>query len=76
MEKIAISTFRDNLSVYLKRVQKGQAYTITSRGNEMARLVPIEDKWNRSREILHKLSRTATIGDILSPIDEEWKAMQ
>ena len=75
MEKIGISTFRDNLSIYLKKVQQGQIFTITSRGNEMARLVPVEDKRNKSREILRKLSKTATIGDILSPIDEEWEAM-
>ena len=76
MEKIGISTFRDNLSIYLKKVQRGQIFIITSRGNEMARLVPVEDKKNKSREILRKLSKTATIGDILSPIDEEWEAMK
>ena len=76
MEKIGISTFRDNLSIYLKKVQRGQIFTITSRGNEMARLVPVENKKNKSREILRKLSKTVTIGDILSPIDEEWEAMK
>lgn len=76
MERIGISTFRENLSIYLKKVQKGQTFTITSRGNEMARLVPVEDKRITSRETLRKLSKTATIGDILSPIDEEWTAMK
>ena len=76
MEKVGISAFRENLSIYLKKVQKGQVFTITSRGNEMARLVPVEDKRNASREILRELSKTATIGDILSPIDDEWAAMK
>jgi len=76
MEKIGISTLRENLSIFLKKVQKGQVVTITSRGHEMARLVPVEDKREKSRELLRKLGKNATIGDILSPIDEEWEAMK
>ena len=76
MEKVGISTFRENLSIFLKKVQKGQVITITSRGHEMARLVPVEDKREKSREFLRKLGKNAFIGDILSPIDEEWGAMK
>lgn len=75
MEKVGISTLRKNLSIFLKKVQKGQVITITSRGHEMARLVPVEDKREKSREILRELGKNATIGDILSPIDEEWEVM-
>ena len=76
MEKVGISTFRENLSIFLKKVQKGQIITITSRGHEMARLVPAEDKREKSRELLRKLGKNAFIGDILSPIHEEWEAMK
>ena len=76
MEKVGISTLRENLSIFLKKVQKGQVITITSRGREMARLVPVEDKRQKSREILRGLGKNAFIGDILSPIDEEWEAMK
>ena len=76
MEKVGISTLRENLSIFLKKVQKGQVITITSRGHEMARLVPAEDKREKSRELLRKLGKNAFIGDILSPIDEEWEAMK
>ena len=76
MEKVGISTLRENLSVFLKKVQKGQVITITSRGHEMARLVPAEDKREKSREFLRKLGKNAFIGDILSPIHEEWEAMK
>lgn len=76
MEKVGISTLRENLSVYLKKVRRGHIFTITSRGHELARLVPVEDKRSKSREILQKLSKSATIGDILSPVDEEWDAMK
>jgi len=76
MEKINISTLRDNLSIFLKKVQKGQVIIITSRGHEMARLVPAEDKREKSRAILRELGKNAFIGDILSPIHEEWEAMK
>jgi prevent-host-death family protein len=76
MEKVGISTLRENLSIFLKKVQKGQVITITSRGHEMARLVPAEDKREKSREFLRKLGKNAFIGDILSPIHEEWEAMK
>jgi len=76
MEKVGISTLRENLAIFLKKVQKGQVITITSRGHEMARLVPAEDKREKSRELLRKLGKNAFIGDILSPIHEEWEAMK
>ena len=76
MEKVGISTLRENLSIFLKKVQKGQVITITSRGHEMARLVPVEDGREKSREILREVGKNAYIGDILSPISEEWEAMK
>ena len=76
MEKVGISTLRENLSIFLKKVQKGQVITITSRGHEMARLVPAEDRREKSREILRKLGKNAFIGDIVSPVHEEWEAMK
>jgi prevent-host-death family protein len=76
MEKVGISTLRENLSLFLKKAQKGQVIIITSRGHEMARLVPAEDKREKSRTILRELGKSAFIGDIVSPIDEEWEAMK
>ena len=76
MEKVSISTLRENLSTFLKKVQKGGVITITSRGHDMARLVPLEDKGVKSRKILRDLGKNAFIGDIISPIDEEWEAMK
>jgi len=76
MEKVGISNLRENLSIFLKKVQKGQVITITSRGHEMARIVPAEDKREKSRGILRELGKNAFIGDILSPIHEEWEAIK
>jgi prevent-host-death family protein len=76
MEKIAVSTLRENLSVYLKKVQNGQAITITIRGREMAILVPIKNKKKQSVKILQDLGQSAVIGDIVSPIDEDWEVLK
>lgn len=76
MEKIGVSTLRENLSVFLKKVQNGEVIIITSRGHDMAKLVPVEDKTVKSREILRELGKRASIGDIISPIDEAWEAMK
>ena len=76
MEKVSVSTFRSSMSRYLKKVQKGQVVTITSRGRNVARIVPVaeEDRAKKSRDMLRELGKKAIIGDILSPIDENWDA--
>ena len=76
METIAVSEFRANLMSFLKKVEAGETITLTSRGHEVARLVPPKDKLHESRKALKKLSKSAIIGDVLSPIDEEWEAMK
>ncbi|MBN2059283.1 MAG: type II toxin-antitoxin system Phd/YefM family antitoxin [Deltaproteobacteria bacterium] len=76
MEKVGISAFRENLSNFLKKAQKGQVISITSHGHEMAKLVPPEDKMMKARTILRELAKRASIGDVLSPIDDEWDAMK
>lgn len=76
MEKIAVSTLRENLSIYLKKVQSGQAITITTRGREMAILVPVKKKRKLSTKMLRDLAKSAVIGDIVSPIDENWEVMK
>jgi len=76
MEKVGVSTLRENLNMFLKKVQEGRVIIITSRGHEMARLVPVKSKMEKSRETLKQLGKNAIIGDILSPIDEDWKVMK
>ena len=75
MEKVGISKLRENLSIFLKKAQKGEVIIITSRGHEMAKLVPVENKRVASSKILRELGKNALIGDIISPIDDEWEAM-
>tara|TARA_B100000315_G_scaffold28113_1_gene23913 strand:+ start:5413 stop:5643 length:231 start_codon:yes stop_codon:yes gene_type:complete len=76
MEKVAVSRLRENLMVFLKKVEKGDSVTITSRGREVAKLVPLENKMKESKKILRQLGKNAVIGDIISPIKEKWKAIE
>lgn len=76
MEKVGVSILREKLSTFLKKVQEGQVITITSRGHEIAKFVPMEDKAKKSREMLRELGKNAFIGEMLSPINEEWDAMK
>lgn len=76
METIAVSDLRANLMQILKRIEAGATIVITSRGREIARLVPPDDKASNARKALAELRKTAIIGDVLSPIDEEWVANQ
>jgi prevent-host-death family protein len=76
MEKIGVSTLRENLSAFLDKVKNGQIIMITSRGRDVAKIVPIEDKMEKSRETLRQIGKKAFIGDILSPIEEEWESMK
>ncbi len=76
MQKVAVSEFRANLVHFLKIVEKGEVITLTSRGNEVAKIVPPDDKSKNARSVLKKLSRTAIIGDIVSPIENEWEVLK
>ena len=74
MEKIGISELRANLTGFLKKVEAGEVIAITSRGVEVAQLVPPEYTQETARKALAKLRQTATVGDVLSPIEDDWEA--
>ena len=76
MEKVAVSEFRANLVGFLKRVEKGEVIALTSRGHEVAKIVPPDDKIKNAKKALKNLQSSAIIGDIISPIDEEWEVLK
>lgn len=76
MESIGVSKLRENMVFFLNKVQHGESITITSKGTEIAMLIPIKNKQETSRNALKKLRETAIVGDVVSPIDEDWKAMK
>lgn len=44
MERVGVRELRQNLSVYLRRVKRGEALEVTERGSPVARLEPIVDE--------------------------------
>ena len=76
MESIGVSKLRENMVLFLNKVQQGESIAITSRGTEIAMLIPIKDKKEVSRNALKQLRKTAIVGDVVSPIEEEWKALK
>jgi prevent-host-death family protein len=47
MERVGVRELRQNLSVYLRRVKRGESLEVTERGKTVARLVPPStgDEW-------------------------------
>ena len=76
MEAIAVSKLRENIGTYLKKVEKGEAITITYRGHEVAMLIPAVNKMEGSRKALKQLRKSAVMGDVLSPVAEQWEVMK
>lgn len=71
---IGISEFRANMNSVLKIVQQGGIVSLTSRGAEVARLVPPGFAQASARAELERLSETAVVGDVVSPLEEIWEA--
>jgi len=44
MESIGVSKLRENMVLFLNKVQRGKSITITSRGTEIAMLIPVKKK--------------------------------
>ena len=68
MESVGVSKFRENMALLLNKVRQGESITITSRGTEIAMLIPIKNKKKASRKTLKQLRKTAIVGDVVSPI--------
>lgn len=75
MSTIAVSELRANLMKVLEQIKKGAQIQITSHGKIIARLVPAEEAQGTAKDELLKISQTAVIGDIISPINESWEAI-
>jgi len=72
MLAIGISEFRANMSAILQRVQNGEIISLMVREMEIAKLVPPDYARLAARQQLEGLRQSAIVGDVLSPIDEQW----
>ncbi len=61
MDRVGVRELRQNLSVYLRRVQSGEILEVTERGKPVARLQPlIENMSALDRRIAEGKARPAT----------------
>lgn len=74
MISIGISEFRSSMNSVLQKVQNGEVVTLTLHGAEVAKLVPPSFARLSARRELTQLRETAVVGDVLTPLDEEWAA--
>lgn len=74
MEQVPVTVFRKHIPEYLGKVRQGELLSLTSRGREVARLVPPEDIHSTAREQLKALRAHCYVGDVTSPVDVEWEA--
>jgi prevent-host-death family protein len=69
-----VSEFRSNLMKVLKEIESGSTVNITSRGKVVAKLIPPDDGRKTARDKLKAVGQSAVLRDVISPVDEKWKA--
>jgi len=74
MDIIAVSELRANLMNVLKKIKHGSVVDITSRGEVVAKLVPPDYSRTEAKSKLKELSKTAVLGDVVSPVDTKWES--
>ena len=57
-----------------RRVQAGEELAITAHGRVIARLVPDHDPRAAAKSRLAALRAKATVGDVVSPLADDWEA--
>ena len=71
--KIAAGQFKSKCLQLMDRVQQTREVIITKHGKPVAKLVPISEE--KTDTIVGYLPGSVqVVGDIVSPIDEEWEA--
>jgi len=74
MQKINVTDLRQHLQGYLKQVLRGESIQVTVHGKVVARLIPEKVVTEQARQALAGLRATASIGDLISPIEADWEA--
>jgi prevent-host-death family protein len=74
MRRVNVTELRNHLPRYMKQVQEGAEFLVTSHGKKIARLIPERDTVEEARKRLMRLRGTMIRGDILGPVEGEWDA--
>ena len=63
--RVGVRELRQNLSVYLDRVKSGESLTVTERGTEVARLVPMPSGASTIERLIAEGRARPANGDLL-----------
>ncbi len=74
MRTIAVSDFLAHIQKYLAYISNGEEIILTSRGKEIAKIIPPESKINSARKKLKELAATAVIKNVIDPVSVDWKS--
>ncbi len=76
MLQVGVSKLRANLMEFLRKAQHGREIAVTSHGRVVARISPPPDSTEQARKTLLNLRSKAKVGNVLSPVDVDWKAQK
>ena len=76
MMRVNITELRANLLNYLNKAQRGEHIIVTSNGQPLATIVAPLDQKQLAKTKLKKLSKTAKVHDVTSPIDTQWDVLK
>lgn len=65
---VGVRELRQNLSRYLERVKAGEAFVVTERGDEVARLTPTGDRRSALARLIAERGATIPEGDLLGSL--------
>jgi len=74
MQSVNVTELKKHFPKYLAAAAKGKEILITSHGIVIARILPPADSKKEAITALKKLCKHCKIGDVVSPIDEDWDA--
>ena len=74
MHEVNVSELRSHLPEYLARIEAGEEILVTRRGRVIARLCAPPNARADARSRLQALRSRARVGDVVTPVDEDWEA--
>jgi prevent-host-death family protein len=76
MRAVNVTELRNHLQKYLSDASRGNEILVTSHGNVIARIIPPVNAKSEAIASLEQLRKRCKIGDVISPIDEDWDAQK
>jgi prevent-host-death family protein len=76
MQSVNTTELRNHLPKYLADVTNGDEILVTYHGKTIARILPVRDERLEAKKLLLQWRKTCAIGDVISPLDEDWEVQQ